>query len=130
MDFEFIIIMLLLSIFTIFCLGWFVKGLFNLGKAFWSIFDHSIVPKHSILSQDAEILDIRSEKVQYTKNGMKYKTTVYFSDGFKFVTHETDREDGFLNYQISISPELSRWIIKGATLAHDEALRKQQLRKK
>ena len=129
MDIEFVLITIFSLVFGVICIVWFAKGLFNLGKALWSLFDRSIVPKKTILSQDAKIIDIRSEKVQYTKNGMKYKTTICFSDGFEFVTHETEREEGILSYQISISPELYKWMIKSAQEAHDDALRK-QLRKK
>ena len=130
MDLKYVLIALLAIALGVIFLVWFVKGIFNLGKAFWSLFDHSIVPRNSTLSPDAEILDIRSKKVQYVKNGMKYKTTVYFSDGFQFVTHETEREDGILSYQISISPEQYKWMIESANEAHARALRKQQSRKK
>lgn len=100
--------------------------IFMFCRAIWSQFDHSAVPESRELQPDAKIVRVYSEKVQYTKNGMKYKTTVIFSDGFKFVTHETDRVDGFLSYQISIGPELYKRIIDSANEAHERSLRNQQ----
>lgn len=111
---------------AILCAIFLVRGFINFGKAFWSLFNHSIIPKNAILLQDAKVVDVQSEKVQYTKNGTKFKTTVYFSDGFRFVTHETERDDGLLSYQISISPALYKWMIEEATERHDCALAKQQ----
>ena len=70
----------------------------------------------------AKIVDINFEKVQYTKNGMKYKTTVSFSDGFKFITHKTNRKDSFFTYQISIDETLRQDIIEKATRLHIRAV--------
>lgn len=118
---------------TKYVMGWAIMIAFvaycsyRIGKAIWSCFDHSNVENNAILSRDAKIVNVHSEKVQYVKNGMKYKTTVYFSDGFEFITHDTDREDELLSYRISISPELYKAIIENAKEAHDRALAKQQL---
>lgn len=96
---------------------------YRIGKAVWNCFDHSKVKANSVLCSDANIVDVRSEKVQYAKNGAKYKTTVTFSDGFKFITHKTNREDNFFTYQISVDTEE---ILENATKAHDRALKKQK----
>lgn len=128
MDFQFILIMFLFAIFVFIMIIFLVRGLINFAKGFWSIFDHAKISKSAILREDAKIVNVRSEKVQYVKNGMKYKTTVTFSDGFTFITHETDRDDHFLSYNISISPELQEWIIRAATDAHEDAFEKQQRR--
>ena len=91
-------------------------------KALYSLFDHSRWDKDSKPSFDAKIVDINFEKVQYTKNGMKYKTTVSFSDGFKFITHKTNRKDSFFTYQISIDETLRRDIIEKANRLHIRAV--------
>ncbi len=99
---------------------------YRIGRAIWNCFDHSKVDDNTMLSKDATIVNVHSEKTQYVKDGMKYKTTVYFSDGFQFVSHKTDRDDGLFTYRISISPHLYENIIECAKEAHDRALAKQQ----
>ena len=96
---------------------------YRIFKATWNCFDHSKIATNAVLSPDAIITNVQSEKVQYVKNGMKFKTTVSFSDGFTFVTHKTNREDGFLTYQIAINGEE---ILENAKKAHERALKKQQ----
>ena len=73
---------------------------------------------------NAHIVDIKTERVTYVKNKTHYKTTVIFSDNFLFMTHDTDRDDRFFTYTISLSPETTERIIKKATLAHDKEVAK------
>ena len=94
-------------------------------KEIWSLFDHSEVLSYE-LQPDAEIVHIKTERVQYTRNNAKFKTTVYFSDGFSFVSHKTDREDGFFRYRISVGPELRERIISKAIIAHNRAIERQK----
>ena len=96
---------------------------YRIAKAVWNCFDHSKVPKNALLRQDAKIVDVSSEKVQYVKNGAKYKTTVSFSDGFVFITHKTNREDNLFTYQISVDTDE---ILESAIKAHDRAIKKQK----
>ena len=119
MEIKYIIPGLLLVAFAAFFI-------FLIGRSIWSCFDHSHIKPNSVLRKDAKIVNINTEKVQYTKNGAKYKTSVYFSDGFVFVTHETDREDNMFTYRISIGPELRKKIINNAIEAHDRALMRQK----
>ena len=94
------------------------------GRAFWSLFDHIEWGENSYPSYDAKIVDIRTEKVQYLKNGMKYKTTIYFSDGFMFTTHKTNRENGFFTYNISIDKKMLNEIINEAIRLHEKEVSK------
>ena len=128
MDIGTIVVFVLCGLIGLWGMFYLAYGLFNFGKAFWSLFKHTSVPKNAILYRDAKIVDVRSDKVQYVKNGSKYKTTVRFSDGFRYITHETERDDNFLTYQISISPELYKSIIECAKEEHDRAFEKQQKR--
>ena len=80
--------------------------------------------KNSKPDINAKIINIDTQKVQYAKNGTKYKTTVSFSDGFIFITHKTNREDGFFNYQISIDESLRISIIEKAICLHQKAVEK------
>ena len=50
---------------------------------------------------------------------------MYFSDGFRFVTYKTNREQNFVSYNISVDKDE---IARLATIAHGKALAK--LRKK
>ena len=102
---------------------------FAFRKQVWSLSDHSEAYHNVELKQDAKIIDIKTEKVQYMKNDTKYKTTVSFSDGFSFITHKTNREDHFFTYNISVGSELYEQIIGNAIAAHNRAL-EQQLKQK
>ncbi len=94
------------------------------GAAFLSMFDHKKWSKNSVPSLDATIVDIKTEKIKYLKNGAKYKTTVLFSDGFSFITHKTNREDELFSYTISVGGELLKQIIRKAEATHEKAVRK------
>lgn len=96
--------------------------IYGLIRAFLSLFDHGKWKKNSTPSAEARIVDMKTEKVQYVKNGTKYRTTVLFSDGFTYITHKTDRSDNFFTYSISISPELRDKIVYNAEKAHQKAV--------
>ena len=106
--------------------SFFAYGFFRIGKSIWSEFDHARLGKNCTLKKDAKIVDVDTVRVRYLKNGAKYKTTVRFSDGFTFITHETDREDHVLSYRISIDSELYKQIIDNAIEMHDAVMEKQQ----
>lgn len=97
---------------------------FSLCRSFYHLFDHCGWKENSNPNARAEILNISSEKVQYVKNGKKYKTTVVFSDGFYFVTHKTNREDYFFTYEISVDEDVMQEIIAKARKKHEEAVNK------
>ncbi len=97
----------------------------TLNKSVSSNFDQTRKEPYTKLQPDATIVNVEVEQVQYVKNSAKFKTTVYFSDGFVFITHKTDRDDNFFTYKISISPELRKEIIQNAIEAHDRALKQQ-----
>ena len=118
-----IILVLIGIVGTLLSIVCFFYGMFNLCRGFWSLFNHSKVPKNAVLSLNAKIIDISSQKVKYVKNGAKYKTTVLFSDGFEFITHKTNREDNIFTYEISVDTEQ---ITENAIKAHDRALKKQK----
>ena len=94
-------------------------------RAIYHLFDHTDYDTTLPLDPHAKIVDICSEQVQYTKNGAKYKTTVSFADGFRFITHKTKRKEGFFTYQISIDEETLKRIIDKAIFAHKKAVEKQ-----
>ena len=91
-------------------------------RAFYYLFDHSKWNVNAKPDYNASIINITSEKVECMKNGVKFKTTVCFSDGFVFVTHKTNRKEGIFTYQIGIDQSLRAEIIKNAIAAHKEAV--------
>ena len=97
---------------------------YGICRALYHLFDHCGWNENANPNAMAEILKISSEKVQYVKNGKKYKTTVLFSDGFYFITHRTNREDYFLSYKISVDESLMEEIITKACKMHNKAVNK------
>ena len=105
----------------IFVILLFAALLIQLCRAVWSWFDHSGWNENADPSPCAVITEFTPQKVQYTKNNAKFKTTVKFSDGFYFVTHKTERDSGFMTYRISIDRNK---ITELATQAHQKAVEK------
>ena len=97
---------------------------FLLGRQILSFFNISYWTSGSTPDPDAQICDVSRKQVKYAKNDAKYKTTVDFTDGFRYVTHATDREQGFLSYRISMSRELDSQIRDAAVIRHDKAVRR------
>lgn len=81
---------------------------------------HTIYDKNT-LKENAVIIDIDT-KVVGLKGERKYRTTVTFSDGFEYVSHDTERDDGFLTYTISLSERMKKQIVAEAIKAHCEAV--------
>ena len=88
---------------------------------YWSA-DHSGWDEGAAPDPDAQIVDVKSEKVKYSKNNAKYKTTVKFSDGFYYVTHKTNQEDHMGKYTISMDSFLEEEIMDSAKAAHQRAV--------
>ncbi len=108
-------------VFLLLVIGW---VFYNLVRDVYTWSNHYGWEENSTPDKNAKIQNISSEKVQYSKNGAKYKTKITFSDGFYFITHKTDREDGFLTYRIFISDELREKIISLAIEKHNIAVDK------
>ena len=70
---------------------------------------------------NAQIIDVSREQVKYAKNDVRYKTTVLFSDGYRFVTTKTKRKQGFMSYRIFVDAELDAKIRQKAIRRHDKA---------
>ena len=89
-----------------------------------SNFDRGYWKKGSSPDPKAEIAYVSRKRVIYVKNGAKFKTTVDFTDGYRFVTHKTDREDGVFRYKISVDKHLASQIEGEAFYKHDKAVRR------
>jgi hypothetical protein len=73
------------------------------------------------LSIDAKVVNVSSFVVG-TKGGKKYKTILYFSDGFVYITYKTDRCAIWGGYSISKDAVLKSEILNDAFKAHQKAL--------
>lgn len=108
---------------------------YNSYMCVYIIFDHYGWKENARPNKKAKIQSISSEKVKYSKNDAKLKTTIIFSDGFYFITYKTERKNGvgmcrnglfevnsaFL-YTIFISDKLKKDIINLAIQKHSKAI--------
>ena len=90
-----------------------ISRLFNSG-------DHSAGSTRN-LREDAKIIDVNTKLVGDNR-ARKYRTTVVFDDGFKYVSHDTDRQNNPMGYNISISESMKLAIVEKAIIAHREAM--------
>lgn len=88
--------------------------------------DRPVYNDETKLRTEAEVVHVNSEVVGL-KGEKKYRTVVTFDDGFKFISHDTIREDHYLSYNISITESMKDTIIKKAIAAHNCALREHGL---
>ena len=113
------IYIIVVGILGILLFGWIF---FAIGRSIYHLFDHTKWDECSMPDLNAKIVDIHTEKVIYVKNGAKFKTTILFSDGFRFITHKTNREDGFLTYHIDIDESLMNEIMEKSISVHKKAV--------
>ena len=73
------------------------------------------------LKKDANIVSVTT-KVCGLKGENKYRTTVVFDDGFKFIAHDTCREDSVLTYKIYLTQKMKDQIVDRAIYAHYNTL--------
>ena len=83
--------------------------------------DHFYCFPPSKLSPDAQITDISSNVVGF-KGTKCFRTNVTFSDGSRFVSHKTWREDYFSTYKITLTELDREMIVMEAKDAHHIAL--------
>ena len=69
------------------------------------------------LKADAKIINI-SHKKAGSKGAYHFKTTILFDDGFVFEAVDTQREDHFFHYEISIDQKTQEEMISRAKEAH------------
>ena len=72
------------------------------------------------LRRDAKIINISRKKVGL-KGDYKIETCVTFDDGYKYSSYDTERENHFGYYTISVNEDATRAIIVRAEQAHASA---------
>lgn len=78
---------------------------------------HSVCDNPTLLNEDARIINI-DRKVVGTRGHKRYRTTLFFSDGFKFISHKNDISNRLVSYSISVPNEINKEIINDAFMAH------------
>ena len=99
-----------------------IRIVYCISMEIYTHFDHKKWMKDAHPNKDADIADVKTEEVQYLKNGAKYKTVITFTDGFRFTTYATKRKEGFFRYRISIDKELGDEILWNAKNYHRTAV--------
>lgn len=69
------------------------------------------------LKADARVISVTS-KICGLKGEHKYRTTVVFDDGFKFIAHDTCRENSTFTYKIYLTADMENQIVDRAISAH------------
>ena len=73
------------------------------------------------LKVDAKVVSVTS-KICGLKGEHKYRTVVVFDDGFKFIAHDTYREDSIFLYEIHLTADMKNQIVDRAISAHYKAI--------
>lgn len=72
----------------------------------------------STLKEDAKVISINTDTVG-VKGSRKFRITVIFDDGFRFISHRgTSRENHMFYYRISISDAVKKTIVNEAIHKH------------
>ena len=101
-----------------------IVGLVCLFK-FRTQFDQSAEIEYESLKRYAKVTDV-SVKTVGLKGNYRYRTTVTFSDGFKYTTEQTEKKDQLMTglYEISLPDNLKKQIVRKAEAAHRHAIMK------
>ena len=76
------------------------------------------------LDPNAKVTDMKTERV-----GKNFETTVYFSDGYRYITRDHDEQPGFGVITRSVTTEVRMRILKDAIERHNEEYEKYKERK-
>ena len=85
--------------------------------------DHSVIECASCLRSDAKIVNIHTEKVGH-KQTSAIRTTVSFNDGFKYISHNVEKEKHLTFQKMTVTKDVMNQIILDAAKAHLEAISK------
>ncbi len=75
------------------------------------------------MREDAKPIGI-SHDIVGPNSKRRYRTTVTFSDGFKYISHKTNVDYQFLTYKISVPDEMKDEIVMDAIEAHQRTFEK------
>lgn len=109
-------------------MGGFIAMLVIFGGLAWVIYtdwyasrSHYYYDNIATLREDVKISYVNRESVG-TRGRRRWRTTVLFTDGFKYVSHKTDIQNHFASYTISISVNTNDEILQDALMAHHKII--------
>lgn len=106
---------------TIF-IGW------RIYRSYYNSHDH-VRGNPACYKENARVMDVRLEIVG--RSPCLYRTTVTYSDSFKFISHDTfvTGNVGFGSYTISLPPDLRRFILAKARERHLQEIGKRNYKR-
>ena len=90
----------------------------------YNMTSHSIYDDCEKLRENAEIITVTREIIGGRKSIKRYRTILTFDDGFKFISHKTNTENGVFTYTISIGEVINQEILNDAIEAHKKMIEK------
>lgn len=85
--------------------------------------DHCVCKDILALRQDAKPVDLQ-RKVINSYGHKKYRTTLVFDDGFRYISHKTNIDHHALSYTISITSNDNAELLQKAIAAHAAYMQK------
>lgn len=92
-------------------------------KSWYDSTEHISMSEVSELRPDASPCKVERKEIGL-KGEHKYRTIVTFDDGFRYISHKTNRENHFLSYSISVPRSMNAEILSDAVAAHKKACNK------
>ena len=89
---------------------------------------HSKVEDASKLRIDAKIINVHTEEVG-RKQTRAIRTTVSFDDGFKFISHKSEKKVYLTSYTLTVTKDVVNQIIIDAIKAHGAEITKSMNKK-
>lgn len=99
------------------------------GGSISAMYDHYRWKYTAKPDPNATIIGINTAKEKLTKQNVKFRTTVEFSDGFYYVSYDTTTSRGLISYTISMDNDLRNRIIQKAVTAHNSEFQKKKIKK-
>lgn len=109
-----------MGIFILFAIALIIFGII-IRKNIYNSSDHHTWDKGSSPNHNAIITNVKREIVG-SKGSSKYRTIITFSDGFTFISHDTNVENHLIYNKLSVDQELNNQIIEKAISAHNKAV--------
>ena len=85
--------------------------------------NHSACDDVAALRDNARPIDMQRKEVNSIV-GRKFRTTLVFDDGFRYITHRTNINRHIFTYSISVMPSDNIDILQAGIKAHDAFMKK------
>ena len=93
-------------------------------KHIYYAFEHGKWERGSVPDPDASVVNVESEPVNYA-GVVRFKTTITFSDGFRYISHKTKQDVSWVgSVKYTLPEDLEKEIMQRAMEAHAKAVKK------